>query len=81
MEADHTKLKVNFVGCEISLWLRNYKRTAAKSAFGYEITRGWLRNGVLHAAKFRSHLARLRNSLEASRYLRLTFFRFFALDI
>ena len=28
-----------------------------------------LRNGVLYAAKFRSHLARLRNSPEASRYL------------
>ena len=23
LEADHTKLKANFVGCEISLWLRN----------------------------------------------------------
>ena len=41
----------------------------------------WLRNGVLHAAKFCSHLARLRNSPEASRYLRPTFFRFFASDI
>ena len=40
-----------------------------------------LRNGVLYAAKFRSHLAWLRNSLEASRYLRPKFFRFFALDI
>ena len=41
----------------------------------------WLRNGVLHATKFRSHLVRLRNSPEASRHLRPTFFRFFALDI
>ena len=23
LEADHTKLKANFAGCEISLWLRN----------------------------------------------------------
>ena len=44
-EADHSKLKANFVG---------------------------LRNGVLHAAKFRSHLARLRNSPESSQYLRPT---------
>ena len=56
-------------------------RRAAKSAFGCEITRGWLRNGVLHAAKFRSHLARLRNSPEASRYLQPTFLRSFTLDI
>nr|CAN65956.1 hypothetical protein VITISV_009071 [Vitis vinifera] len=41
LEANHTKLKTNFVGCKISLWLRN---------------------GVLQVAKFRSHLARLRNS-------------------
>ena len=60
LEADHTKLKANFAGCEISLWLRN---------------------GALHAMKFRSHLAQQRNSPEASRYLRPTFFRFFALDI
>ncbi|RVX16107.1 hypothetical protein CK203_014441 [Vitis vinifera] len=30
LEADHTKLKANFTGCEISLWLRNHKRKAAK---------------------------------------------------
>ena len=23
LEADHTKLKANFAGCEISLWLQN----------------------------------------------------------
>nr|CAN70503.1 hypothetical protein VITISV_024959 [Vitis vinifera] len=34
LEADHTKLKANFAGCEISLWLRNHKVMAAKSAFG-----------------------------------------------
>ena len=37
----------------------------------------WLRNGVLHAAKFRNPLARLQNSPKASRYLRLTFWDFF----
>ena len=30
LESDHTKLKANFVGCEISLWLRNHKVMAAK---------------------------------------------------
>ncbi|RVW58229.1 hypothetical protein CK203_109804 [Vitis vinifera] len=45
LEAGHTKLKANFAGYEISLWLQN---------------------GVLHAAKFHSHLARLQNSPEAS---------------
>ena len=67
LEADHSKL-------------RPISRTAKSQEDGCEISL-WLRNGVLHAAKFRSHLARLRNSPEASRYLRLTFFRFFDLDI
>ena len=30
LEANHTKLKANFPGYEISLWLRNHKRMAAK---------------------------------------------------
>ncbi|RVW51445.1 hypothetical protein CK203_084010 [Vitis vinifera] len=30
LEADHTKLKTNFAGCEISLWLRNHKRKVVK---------------------------------------------------
>ena len=60
--------------------LRNQPLAAKSQEDGCEISL-WLRNGVLHVAKFHSHLARLRNSPEASRYLRLTFFRFFALDI
>ena len=58
----------------------DYTKVKANFA-GCEITRRWLRNGVLHVAKFHSHLAHLLNSPEASRYLRPTFFRFFALDI
>ncbi|KAL6332917.1 hypothetical protein AAG906_019922 [Vitis piasezkii] len=30
LEADHTKLKANFAGCEISLWLRNVPQKVAK---------------------------------------------------
>ena len=60
LEADHTKLKANFVSCEISLWLRN---------------------GVLQLAKFRSHLARLRNPPECFQIFATDIFRFFASDI
>ena len=50
LEADHTKLKANFVGCEISLWMRNHKRMAAKSAFGWEMVSFRLQNfaAILH---------------------------------
>nr|CAN79120.1 hypothetical protein VITISV_011710 [Vitis vinifera] len=50
LEADHTKLKANFAGCEISLWLRN-QPLAAKSAFGCEMVSFMLRNftAILHA--------------------------------
>ena len=61
LEADHTKLKANFAGCEI--------------------TRGWLRNGVLQLAKYDSHLARLQNSPECFPIFATDIFRFFALDI
>ena len=37
LEADHTKLKANFAGYEISLWLQNHKRMGVKSAFGCEM--------------------------------------------
>ena len=46
-----------------------FRRAAKSQEDGCEISL-WLRNGVLHAAKFRSPLARLWNSPEASRYLR-----------
>ena len=60
LEADHAKLKANFVGCEISLWLQNHKRKAAK---------------------FRSHLARLRNPPECFQIFVTNIFRIFASDI
>ena len=62
LEADHSKLKANFAG------LRNQPLTAKSQEDGCEISL-WLRNGVLHDTKFCSHLARLRNSPEASQYL------------
>ena len=74
LESDHSKLKANFAR------LRNQPLAVKSQEDSCEISL-WLRNGVLHAAKFRSHLARLQNSPEASQYLRPTFFRFFALDI
>ena len=40
LEADHIKLKANFAGCEISLWLRNGVLQVAK--FHSHLT--WLRN-------------------------------------
>ena len=69
LEADHTKLNANFAGCEISLWLRNHKRMAAKSDFGCEMVSFRLRNfvAILHAFKI---------LLSASRYLRSTFLYF-----
>ena len=74
LEADHTKLKANFAGCEISLWLRNHKVMAAKSAFSCEMVSFSLRNftAILHACEI---------LLSASRYLRPTFLDFFASDI
>ncbi|KAL6340523.1 hypothetical protein AAG906_010431 [Vitis piasezkii] len=50
LESNHTKLKANFAGCEISLWLRNHKRMAAKSAFGCEMVSFRLQNfaAILH---------------------------------
>ena len=41
----------------------------------------WLRNGVLHVAKFRSHLARLQKSPECFPIFATDIFRFFASDI
>ena len=66
LEVDHTKLKANFAR------LQNQPLAVKSQEEGYEISL-WLRNGVLHAAKFRNHLARLRNSPKASRYVRPTF--------
>ena len=66
LEADHSKLKPNFVG------LQNQPSAAKSQEEGCEISL-WLRNGVFHATKFCSPLARLRNSPKASRYLRPTF--------
>ena len=70
LEANHTKLKANFAAaksqgdrCEISLWLRNHKRMAAKSALGCEISQP-----ILHACEI---------LLSASRYLRPTLLDFF----
>ena len=60
LEANHTKLKANFAGCEISLWLGN---------------------GVLQLAKFRSHLAHLRNPPECFQIFATDIFRFFASNI
>ena len=58
-----------FCSCKISLWLRNHKRMAAKSAFGCEMVSFRLRNfvAILHAFKI---------LLSASRYLRSTFLYF-----
>ena len=69
-EADHTKLEANFAGYEISLWLRNHKVMAAKSAFGCEKVAFSLRNlvAILHAYEI---------LLSASRYLRPTLLDFF----
>ena len=73
LEADHTKLKANFAGCEISLWLRN-QPLAAKSAFGCEMVSFMLRNftAILHAYE---NLLKLPNICD--RYFQI----FFALDI
>ena len=60
--------------------LRN-QPLVAKSAFGCEITRWWLRNGVLQLAKFHSHLAHLRNPPECFQIFATDIFRFFASDI
>ena len=51
LEDNHTKLKANFAGCEISLRLRNHKRMAVKSAFGCEMVSFTLQNfvAILHA--------------------------------
>ena len=70
LEANHTKLKANFVGCEISLWLRNHKVMAAKLVFGYEMVTFSLRNfaAILYACEI---------LLSASRYLRPTLLDFF----
>ena len=69
LEANHTKLKANFTGCEISLWMRNHKVMAAKSAFGCEMVAFSLRNlvAILHALEI---------LLSAFRYLRPTFLDF-----
>ena len=56
--------------------LRNQPLAAKSQEDGCEISL-WLRNGVLHVVKFCSHLARLRNSSEASQYLRPTLLDFF----
>ena len=63
-----------FRSCEISLWLRNHKVIAAKSAFGCEMKAFNLRNFV-------AHLACLRNSLECFQIFATDCFRFFSSDI
>ena len=59
---------------------RPISQAAKSQGDGYEISL-WLWNGVLQVAKFRSHLARLRNSPECFQIFATNIFRFFASDI
>ena len=74
LEADHTKLKANFASCEISLWLRNHKVIATRSAFGCEMEAFSLQN-------FAAHLTCLRNPPECFQIFATETFRFFSSDI
>ena len=60
--------------------LRN-QPLVAKSAFGCEITRWWLWNGVLQLAKFYSPCCMLRNPSECFQIFATNIFRFFSSDI
>ena len=76
LKSNHPKLKANFAGCEISLWLRN-QPLAAKSAFGCEM----ISQPSCSSAKFRSHFVRLRNSPECFQIFATIVFCYFASDI
>ena len=60
--------------------LRNQPLAAKSQEDGCEINL-WLGNGVLQVAKFRSHLARLRNPPECFQIFDVDIFRFFSSDI